>query len=180
MGYPLFTTGDVLNASDMNAVGLWLVKTQTIGTAVSSVTVTGAFSGSYDNYRVIVSNVQFTVPDTTFLVRPYNVSTSVYYGGGYFGLFTGGGLSQYILNAGNAGGVGITTSNQRATIIFDVSEPFNSSSWTRFHGMPSIGNQYTAQYSSMAATTASYTSLTMLPASGTMTGGTIRVYGYRN
>lgn len=180
MGFPTFATGDVLNASDMNAVGLWLVKTQTIGSGVSSVTITSAFSAEYDNYRVVVSNTQFTVSDTTFLVRPDNVSSSVYYGGGYFALFSGGGLSQYVLNAGNAGGVGITTSGQKATIIFDVSEPFNSSSWTRFHGMPSIGNLYTAQYSSMAATTASYTSLTMLPASGTMTGGTIRVYGYRN
>jgi hypothetical protein len=34
---------------------LTLIKTQTIGTAVSSVTVTGAFSTTYDNYKIIVS-----------------------------------------------------------------------------------------------------------------------------
>ena len=44
MSFPVFASGDVLNASDMNGVGLWLVKTQTIGTGVSSVVVTGAFS----------------------------------------------------------------------------------------------------------------------------------------
>jgi len=49
MTYPSFTSGDILTAADMNAVGLWLVKTQTVGTAVSSVQVTGAFSSTYDN-----------------------------------------------------------------------------------------------------------------------------------
>ena len=55
MTYPVFATGDVLNASDMNAVGLWLVKTQTIGSGVGSVAVTGAFSADYDNYKIIVT-----------------------------------------------------------------------------------------------------------------------------
>ncbi len=49
MTYPSFSAGDILTAADMNAVGLWLVKTQTVGTAVASVTVTDAFSSTYDN-----------------------------------------------------------------------------------------------------------------------------------
>ena len=55
MTFPVFASGDVLNASDMNAVGLWLVKTQTIGSAVSSVSVTNAFSSNYENYYITVS-----------------------------------------------------------------------------------------------------------------------------
>ena len=54
MTYPVFASGDVLNASDMNAVGMWLVKTQTIGTAVSSVQVTNAFSTNYRNYLILL------------------------------------------------------------------------------------------------------------------------------
>jgi hypothetical protein len=160
--------------------GLQLIKTQSIGTGVSSVEITSAFSSEFDNYKIIVGNVNYSVADTTILCRPGNVSTSNYYGGGFFALFTGGGLSQYVLNAGNAGGVGITTQTNRGTVIFDISEPFNSSSWTRMHSLPSIGNNYVAFYTSMLATSASYTSFTIFPASGTMTGGTIRVYGYRN
>jgi hypothetical protein len=38
---PDFSSGAVLTAAQMNSVGLWLVKTQTVGTAVSSVAVTG-------------------------------------------------------------------------------------------------------------------------------------------
>jgi len=55
MPVPVFTAGETLDASEMNAVGLWLVKTQTIGTGVSSVAVTSAFSTNYDTYRIVVS-----------------------------------------------------------------------------------------------------------------------------
>ena len=153
--------------------------TITIGSGQSSVVVANAFSSTYDTYRVLIENVNFSVADTTFLVRPDNVTTAGYYGGGFFALFTGGGLSQYILNAGNAGGVGITTQTNKGTLIFDISQPFKTE-WTRMHGTPSIGNNYIALYTSMLATNASYTGMTVLPAAGTMTGGTIRVYGYRN
>ena len=58
-----YTAGEVLTAASLNANfsfvassgGLVLVKTQTIGTTVSSVEVTGAFSSTYDNYKIIVS-----------------------------------------------------------------------------------------------------------------------------
>jgi hypothetical protein len=50
---PDFTTGAVLTAAQMNAVGLWLVKTQTVGSAVPDVTVTDAFSADYDNYKIL-------------------------------------------------------------------------------------------------------------------------------
>ena len=52
---PTFTSGAVLTAAQMNSVGLWLVKTQTIGNAVSSVTVTGAFSADYPNYKIVLA-----------------------------------------------------------------------------------------------------------------------------
>ena len=55
MTYPTFTNGQVLPASDLNAIGLWLVKSQTVGTGVSSVTVSNAFSADFDNYRIIYS-----------------------------------------------------------------------------------------------------------------------------
>jgi hypothetical protein len=57
MTYP-WSSGEVLTAADLNAyAGLILVKTQTIGTAVSSVTVSDAFSSTFDNYLVAVDGV---------------------------------------------------------------------------------------------------------------------------
>jgi len=47
-------TGGTTTWSAPSIAGLTLVKSQTIGSAVSSVEVTGAFSATYDNYKVIV------------------------------------------------------------------------------------------------------------------------------
>ena len=53
MGYPTFVSGDVLNASDMNAVALWKVTSASFS-AVGTVNVNSCFTSSYTNYRVIV------------------------------------------------------------------------------------------------------------------------------
>ncbi len=50
---PDFTTGAVLTAAQMNAVGLWLVKTQTF-TTQTNVDVTSVFTSDYENYIAIV------------------------------------------------------------------------------------------------------------------------------
>ena len=61
MAVKTFTTGEVLTASDTNTYlnngGLVYISGTTVGTGVSSVTVSSAFSSTYDNYRVIINNV---------------------------------------------------------------------------------------------------------------------------
>ena len=54
--------GDAIDATvyGLNP-GLVLIKTETIGTTVSSVTVTSAFSATYDNYKIIVAGGSGTV-----------------------------------------------------------------------------------------------------------------------
>ena len=53
MTFPVFSAGEVLRAQDMNAVGLWLVKTQTFS-AQTNCDVTACFSADYENYIAIV------------------------------------------------------------------------------------------------------------------------------
>ena len=54
-----FTTGEVLTAADTNTYlansGLVYVTSQTVGSAVSTVTVPGAFSTTWNDYRIIYS-----------------------------------------------------------------------------------------------------------------------------
>jgi agmatine/peptidylarginine deiminase len=40
--------------------GLRLIKTQTIGTSVSSVSITNAFSATYDSYKIIIEGGSMT------------------------------------------------------------------------------------------------------------------------
>ena len=55
MAFP-YSSGDVLTAADLNqSSGLVLVKTQTIGSGVSSVTVSDAFSSTFDHYLITAS-----------------------------------------------------------------------------------------------------------------------------
>lgn len=56
MGFPVFASGDVLNASDMNAVGLWLI-TSGNRSGAASYTFDNVFTSQYLNYRIVLSHL---------------------------------------------------------------------------------------------------------------------------
>lgn len=60
MGYPVFASGDVLNASDMNAVGWWLVANGTVSSG-TALTADSVFTSNYQNYRLVVDQISLTV-----------------------------------------------------------------------------------------------------------------------
>lgn len=176
---PDFSPGQVLTAAHMDAVGLWLVKTQIIGSAVSSVTVTDAFSADYDNYLILVNggasstttDLQLKLGSTTtgyynFLAyTAYNVSVQSYF-------------AQQNVAAWNYCGAATTTS-MNANI--NLHGPFLSDE-THMTCRQTFASTTTGYYHAggFLNNTTSYTAFTLTPASGTITGGTIRVYGYRN
>lgn len=176
---PTFVTGAVLTAAQMNTIGMHLVKTQTIGSAVSSVSVTSAFSSDYDVYRISISGCTYSVLDTTLLCRPGNISTASYFGGGFFQQYGTTTLSPLNWSSQTGGAVGITSTIPMSN-IFDITDPFISGRQKRMMGMFSLGGNFIALYGSVLTATGSYSDFSISPASGTMTGGTIRVYGYRN
>ena len=173
---PTFSSGAVLTAAQMNSVGLWLVKTQAVGaSAVPSVTVTGAFSADYENYLITVSG---GVGSTgTFFKMTLGASTTGYYQ-------ARNGLV-YSTSARNDG----TDNNAAAWTAVGTVSTNGLSMYL------SINNPFLAKYTQQSAnyfssTTAvvqagehqvatSYSSFTIAPLSGTVTGGTIAVYGYK-
>lgn len=180
MTFPVFASGDVLNASDMNAVGLWLVKTQTIGTTVSSVQVTGAFSADYDAYRIIVSGgVGSTSADLNLTLGATATGYSRNIVVMTFGSATVTGAA--VENTTSFSGAGNMSANN-LSLTCDLINPFTAKR-THIQGASqrdvTTGASYPAYIGYLADTT-SYTAFTITTASGTMTGGTIRVYGYRN
>ena len=68
MTFPVFASGDVLNASDMNAVGLWKIAGASFTTATSFSLPNGTFSSSYRNYKLIVQITAVT-SDADFTIR---------------------------------------------------------------------------------------------------------------
>jgi hypothetical protein len=178
MPVPDFSPGEVLTAAAMDSIGLWLVKTQAVGTGVSSVTVTDAFSANYNNYRIIYSG--FTASANASLAMQLNNSTGTTYQ--LSGIFLSFG-STTVNGYGPAAAVRWTDVSPASTnlgyMCMDLFGPFLSVA-TRCR---TTGNSASGYYDfgGCDTSTNSNTGFTLNHSTGgTLTGGTIRVYGYRN
>jgi hypothetical protein len=179
MPVPDFTPGEVLTAAAMDSIGLWLVKTQTVGTAVPNVVVTGAFSADFDNYRITYTGG--TTSATTNIVMVMGATTTGYYAQTIYQQYASAlaPLANVPDNNGAAwnyiGGGGAATF---ARVALDLYNPFLATRTV-------VSSQYATQTVAGATNgflnnTTSYTGFTFGCGAGTLTGGTIRVYGYRN
>jgi hypothetical protein len=172
---PDFSVGQVLTAAHMDAVGLWLIKTQTIGTAVSSVAVTDAFSADYDNYLITICGGVASVGNALGLqlgATTTNYSYSFIFNGyanTVTGLGTTTGANFLYAGAGN------TTSLH---MYAAVTSPYLAENTYCFSN--SVNASWAGTMNGYLPNTTQYTDFTIVPSSGTITGGTIRVYGYRN
>lgn len=178
MTFPVFAPGDVLTAADMNAVDGWLIKTQTIGNAVTSVTVSDVFSATYDNYRVVVTGGTATT-ENTFQFTLGSTVTGYYWGMISF-TYAGATNGQGAANGANV----LYLVNQSSSGLngdFCVYRPFaTSATWFAGQSVRLATNQWAGSVGGWVNNTTSYTGFTLTAGSGTITGGTIRVYGLRN
>lgn len=179
MPVPVFTTGEVLTAADMNKVGLWLIKSQTVGTAVASVTLTSVFSSDFENYVIEYNGGTGSTAQSIALqfgpssVTGYNTS---YYQILSYGTYSTGALTTTNVNNGTQWSyVGESSANWNSVNIL-VQSP-NLAKYSTLHGgyAGTVGGWVTGYHGS----TGQFTQFTLTVA-GTLTGGTIRVYGIRN
>ena len=161
--------------------GLVLVKTQAIGSGVSSVTVTGAFSSTFDNYRIIATDITGT--NNVALNMRMGSETGTNYK--YLGQYQKWSDSTIVAYSNTAAtywdSIGRITQDGSNRSILDLCSPYKTAPT---HGTSDgAGNrnfEFVVSLSLWLNTTDSYTSFQMFPNSGTITGGTIRVYGYNN
>ena len=159
---------------------LVLVKSQTIGTGVSSVTVTDAFSSTYDNYKIIVTG---GVASGNALLQAFlgtSAPANGYYMGGVFINYPAAGQA-YVSdnNATRINRIGYVNSNTVQGNV-ELYGPFlskNTLIQTVFIGHVTDGDAGT--YAGFLNNSTSFTAFTINTSSGTLTGGTINVYGYR-
>ena len=181
MAIKTFTTGEVLTAADTNTYlansGLVFVKSQTIGSGVASQAVTSAFSADYDNYRIVVSGGV----NTTNAVMALQLGASVT---AYYEIlnYAGYAAATTPLSTGSNNGplfnyVGYCTASSLSA-SFDLINPFAAKN-TQYHAAGWCALTAAGTSSGVHQVATSYTGFTISPGSGTMTGGTIFVYGYR-
>lgn len=159
--------------------GLTLVKTQTIGTAVSSVTVTNAFSATYDNYMIVASGG--TGSASSGGTMTLGATTTGYYYAGTYVTYASTTVNGY--RGSNAAGwadvINITTSNTDGCAI--IRAPFlTKTTQISYNVAQSDTTSYALQAGGYLANTTSYTDFTITWTPGTATGGIIRVYGIQN
>jgi hypothetical protein len=180
MAIKTFTTGEVLTAADTNEylgnAGLVFVKQQTV-TSGNAVTITSAFSATYDAYKIIMTNgavsagniaINFTLGST---VSGY--SYGALYGGASGSGGFGGASEPSVL-------VGEANTNQ-TQLVLEIQNPFLAKH-TTFGNIPTynVANNNMRVIGGVLQNTTSYTAFTLtLGSSATFSSGTITVYGYR-
>ena len=183
MSFPVFASGDVLNASDMNAVGSWLLKTTTVASG-SEILMDDVFSSSYDQYQVV------------FRLTGASTTQSIYYQNRVGGANA---ASNYETMS-----AGFRPTNATATVASSVvgtgflflagstAADFASGDFTVFSPQKAtsthmigdlLGIDATSSYSltlgGRHTTATAYTGFRIYPNTGTFSG-TCRVYGLRN
>jgi hypothetical protein len=177
---PDFVALSTLTAAQLNKIGLWLIKTETIGTTVNFVTVASAFSTDYDNYLVIVSG---GVASTTNALNLTLGSTATGY---YYGQMLMSSYAAASVTGANAQNTTSWPSVIRGTTNslngrFELMQPFAAKNTHILYGNAAAATTGTFSLGGgYLADTTSYTAFTLTTSTGTMTGGTVYVYGYRD
>jgi len=181
MAIKTFTTGEVLTAADTNTYlansGLVFVKSQTVGSGVSSVTVTDAFSTTYDNYKVQYIGGTGTASSVLSFNYTGTNGNAGFYGNLFYANFASGtantagysNLSAITHSGGNANG--------RWNMTLELQGPFLSA--ISFLSAPYCDSSNAGSMSGFHNYANSYTGFVLTPTVGTLTAGTIIVYGYR-
>ena len=183
MALTTYTSGEVLTAESLNdnftfaatnpPGGLSLIKSQVVGSAVGSVEVTGAFSTTYDNYKIIYTGgVASTGADLQMILGA--TTANYFFSLGYIPWAAG--ISTITVNNGASFAYIGGGSTKFAFISCDIYRPFAADETAvSVLGANDSNGQFGGGYLNDST---SYTAFTITPSGGTLTGGTIYVYGY--
>jgi hypothetical protein len=157
--------------------GLQLVKKQAIGTAVASVTVTDAFSATYENYKILISGGGGS--GNGIFSLQLSGQTAAYYAGTSGTNYSNNTFTGVSVNNGS---LWTTTGNHLSNALYlnvDLYNPFLAKKTTmtahaiNFNSFFSFG-----QTVGECSLETSATGFVVSTSTGTITGGTIYVYGY--
>jgi hypothetical protein len=176
MTYPTFNNGDVLPASDLNAIGLWLVKSQTVGSGVGSVAITSCFNSDFRNYRVTFEGGSQSGNNLALQLQFAN--TVNHFANMRYDSWSGFAAGTLPTTAQNFAYFGLSGANSTCTFSMDVLDPFLSQ-YTKYTGMYTA-NDYFGTGGGVYAANTSLTGFTIIFPGYTNTGGIVKVYGYRD
>jgi hypothetical protein len=163
-------------ANAVTSPGLTLVKSQAIGTTVASVVVNDAFNADYDAYKIVV--IGGVLSTDTALNMQLGASTTNYFYAYLHATYDNTPKSAGAASQSSWNFVGGGDTNQIHASL-DLINPFLAKPTTLANATSNYPSLYAGSTNGYHSTATSYTSFTLTPNSGTMTGGTVNVYGYR-
>jgi len=161
------------------AGALVLVSATTIGNGVSTHTVNPAFSSTYDNYLITISGG--VASGSVDLSLQLGATTTGYYAGySRVNYATGSASAASNNNAASFTAIGVGTTNSLHAFV-NVLSP-NLAKNTNINGGYGItlAGSSSSVFAGFLNDSTQYTAFTIAPSSGTLTGGTVRLYGYAN
>lgn len=152
----------------------------TIGSAVTTVAIGNAFSSIYDNYRIVVSGTNVSNVGNSVAMQLTGSTSATYYNNGFYQNPSASTLNGFNQN-GTSQGFWLGVTGFRTSIVLDVFNPFLTIS-KNIVGQQNGegGGSYSSMFFGSDTSAVSRTGITFIQAVTNWTGGTIRVYGYRN
>jgi hypothetical protein len=184
MTFPSFVSGEVLRATDMNAVGLWRVGGGTISGANTD--FIGCFTSDYTDYRIVIDQPTNTAAGEfyiRYLSGTNTVTTASNYYWAYRGLTSGGGGSDQNANANANGFLGWETpgTGGKGGITMDIYAPNVATQTTANIQTNFLGSGVYVSRNGMLAwdATTVFTGIRITSAGGSSLGGNCSIYAYR-
>jgi hypothetical protein len=180
MAVKTFTT-EVLTSADTNTYlansGLVYVTSATVSGNPSSITVSNAFSSTYDHYQILVNN--FDTTNSAQLRMIFGSTITNYYYANPLTAIVGGAYDQ---NSGNNVAfidLGAVSSSWDNDFNFQVLAP-NKATATKVSGFGYVNSVgFGGLGTGIQTGTTQHTAFTLTVSSGTLTSGTVTVFGWR-
>jgi hypothetical protein len=179
MPVPDFSPGEVLTAAAMDSIGLWLVGSGSLSLTTSATNVTGVFSSTYKNYRVLLNKTATSTTnrfDMKYIVGTTATSSSYFQGG--IAADWASNTTIYMQRSANdpqyygvTGGTGI--------LVMDIFRP--NAAGTTFHSgfYTDNASAYSYALGGINQVNAAFTGFQLFASTGTMTVE-YQVFGYRD
>lgn len=177
MTFPVFASGDVLTAADMNAVGWWLMKSDTVAPASATYVCSTAFTSSYTDYLILIRGLTVTAGSATvsMQLRAAGVTTATNYQSA--GSNDNYAAATRIASVATGWTIGYCDTNVMESAYIQVSNPQAAVRTTFFATASSL--IATNWVGGLQNSTTQFDAFVLTPSASTFSGGTVRIYGYK-
>lgn len=180
MPVPVFTAGETLDASEMNAVGLWKVASGTLSLTTTATNVTGVFSADYKQYRLLLNVTARSTTNRVDMryIAGTTATTTGYYQGGLGGSYAADQVIWYQRSANDAQFFGLGCSSD-SFVIMDIANANKAVSTLHTGSFSDRNSAFAYVLGGEQIGTTVFTGFQLFTSTGTATVE-YQVFGYRN